>query len=169
MEHSHSSEATQFSASQEIPSILRNPSVHYHIYKSPPPVPILSQINPVHAPHPTYWRSILILSSHLYLGLPSGLFPSSFPTKTQYAPVLSPICATCPAHFILLDLITRTIFGEESRSLSSSLCSLLHSPVTMPLLGPNIPLCTLYSNTLSLRSSLSVSNQDSHPYKTGKL
>ena len=27
-------------------------------------------------PHPTSWRSILILSSHLRLGLPSGLFPS---------------------------------------------------------------------------------------------
>ena len=36
-------------------------------------------------PHiPTSWRSILTLSSHLRLGLPSGLFPSSFPTKTQY-------------------------------------------------------------------------------------
>ena len=37
-------------------------------------------------PHPTSWRSILILSTHLRLGLPSGLFPSCFPTKTLYAP-----------------------------------------------------------------------------------
>ena len=29
-------------------------------------------------PHPTSWRSISILSSHLRLGLPSGLFPSGF-------------------------------------------------------------------------------------------
>ena len=37
-------------------------------------------------PHPTSWRSMLILSTHLRLGLPSGLFPSGFPTKTLYAP-----------------------------------------------------------------------------------
>jgi hypothetical protein len=63
-------------------------------------------------------------------------------------------------------LITRIIFGDEYRSLSSSLCSLLHSPVTPSLLGPNIPLSTLLSNTLSLCSSLSVTDQVSHPYKT---
>ena len=44
-------------------------------HKCPPPVPILIRLDPVHTPHPTSWRSILILSSHLRLGLPSGLFP----------------------------------------------------------------------------------------------
>jgi len=32
-----------------------------------------------------------MVSSHLRLGLPSGLFPSGFPTRTLYTPVLSPI------------------------------------------------------------------------------
>jgi hypothetical protein len=42
-------------------------------------------------PHPTSWRSAKILSTHLRLGLPSGLFPSSFPTKTLYTPLSSPV------------------------------------------------------------------------------
>ena len=50
------------------------------------------------------------------------------------------------------------------------LCSFLHSPVTSSLLGPNILLNTLFSNTLSLRSSLILSDHVSHPYKTtGKI
>jgi hypothetical protein len=61
-------------------------------------------------------------------------------------------------------LITRIIFGDEYKSLSSCLCSLLHSPVASSLLGPNILLSTLFSNTLSLCSSLSVRDQVSHPY-----
>ena len=48
----------------------------------------LSWSSPIQSiyPHPTSWRSILILSTHLRLGLPSGLFPSGFPTKTLYTP-----------------------------------------------------------------------------------
>jgi len=166
MQQSPSWKTNQFSASQEVLRILWNPQVHYHIHKCPPPVPIPSQLHPVHTPTSTSWRSILILSSHLWLGIPSGLFPSCFPTKTLNTPLLSPIRATCPTHLILLYFITRTIFGEEYRSLSSSLCSFLHSPVTSSLLGQNILLCTLFSNTLGLCSYLNVSDQVSHPYKT---
>ena len=80
------------------------------------------------------------------MGLPRGLFPSGFPTKTLY---LSPILATCPTLVILLDLITR-IISDEFRSLCFSLCSLLYSPGTLSLLDPPIFFSTLSSDTLSL-------------------
>ena len=55
-----------------------------------------------------------ILSPSLHLGLPSGLFPSGFSTKTLYK-LLIPKRATFPAHSILLDLITQTVFGKVYR------------------------------------------------------
>ena len=102
MQQSPSWEANWFSASQEIPRILLKPKVHYRIYKCPPPVPILSQLDPVHTPHISLPEDpSLLLSSHLHLGLPSGLLPSGFPTKTLYTPLLSRMRTTCPAHLIL--------------------------------------------------------------------
>ena len=117
--------ANWFAASQEIPRISRNPKDHYRTHKRPPTVPILGQPNPVHIPtshlleirpniiHPSAPRS------------PHWLLPSGFSTKTLYTPLSSPMRATCPAHLILLDFITRTILGEEYKWFSSSLCNLL--------------------------------------------
>jgi len=87
MVQSPSWEANRFAASQEIPRISRNPKVHYRTHKRPPPVTWASPIQSIY-PHPTFRRSILILSTHLRLGLPSGLFPSAFPTTTLYTPPL---------------------------------------------------------------------------------
>ena len=86
---------------------------------------------------------------------PKPCLQLSFPTHMPYT----------PPHLIL-DLITRTTFGEEYRSLSSCVCSFLHSPVTFSKKSPQHPILKY----LQPRSSLSVSDQVSHPYKTtGKI
>jgi len=82
--------------------------------------------------------SILILFSHLHLDMPGGLFLSRFPTIILYTPLLSPMRVTCPAHLILLYLITRNIFSNTL---------ILHC---------------------SLSCSLNVSDQVSRPYKNDR-
>jgi len=58
-------EANRFSASQEIPRILRSPKVHWLIHQSAAPVPILSQINQFYGPQ------IHFLKIHFNNALPS--------------------------------------------------------------------------------------------------
>ena len=107
---------------------------------------------------------VLILPCHLCLCLPSCLFPSGFPAKTICTPLLFPIHTTCLAHLILLDVIAQIVFCEKYGLWCQSLCAFLHFPVTSSLLGPNIFLNTLFSNTLTLCSFLHMSAQVAHPY-----
>jgi len=86
MVQSPSWEANWFAASKEIPRISRNPNVHYRTHKPPPLVPIFGQPNPVHIPTSHLLEIHPNIIHHLHLGLPSGFFPSGFPTKTLYTP-----------------------------------------------------------------------------------
>ena len=106
MQQSPSWEANQFSASKEIPRILWNVKVHYHIYICLSPFPIPSQINPVHA------RTSHFLKIHLNIIHPSMPGSSKWPLSLRFPhqiPIYTPLLPhTCysPAHLILLDLIT---------------------------------------------------------------
>jgi hypothetical protein len=119
---------------KDFPAFYETQGVHYHIHKSSSLVPILSQTNPVHTNHNISTRSILILSTHLHLGLPSptNLLPSNFPTNNLYTFLFSPIHATCLAHLIL-NLIILIILGEAYKLQSSSLCSFLYPHHFNPL------------------------------------
>jgi len=89
-------------------------------------------------PHSTSRRSILILSFNLRLGFPSGLFSSSVPHQNSPRICLAPHTCHIPSPSHFPDFIARNIFSAEFRYYSSSLCSLLHSPLTSSFLGPNI-------------------------------
>jgi len=122
MEQSPLWQANNRSVSQEIIHLSWN----YRVHKSPSLVIILSQMNPVHIFH---LQAVLSKFSHQsFLPIHHGSYPC-------YMPV----------HPIIHDLITLIIFGEALKLLSSSLRSLLQSPVTSSLLCLNILLSTAFS------------------------
>ena len=106
-----------------------------------------------------------LLSSHLRLGISRGPFPVDLSVTSTVLKEELPafILATCPANlfiFLFYHPDYMITLGERYRLCSSSLWSLLHSPLSS-LMGPNIRLGILFSNILSLNSSLL-----SQPYST---
>jgi hypothetical protein len=95
MQHSPSSEANPFSASQEIPRILRNPKFHNRIRKSSPPVPVLNHIDPVHA-SPSH-----LLKVHFNIILPPTLRSSKWSLSIRYPP--DPLCKSLIPPYVLHD------------------------------------------------------------------
>ena len=170
MEQSPSWEAKRFSASQEIPSISWNPNVYYSVSKANHL--FLSWARSIQSVPPTSH----FLKIYLIIILPYTPGSSTWSLSLGF-PKQNPVCSF---HFPHTGYMSRSshsswfdhtnIFDEEYRSLSSSLCSFLHSPVTWSLLGPNVLLSILSLNTLTLRSSLNVSDQVSYTQNTtGKI
>ena len=135
MDQSSFWEANRFSASQEIARILWKLAVHYHIHKCPPPVPILSQSDLVHA----FTSHFLKIQLNSFLPSTPGSFKWSlslrFPNQSLYTPQLSPYMLHAPPIPFSI-FITRTILDEEYRSLSSSLCSFFPFPCYLVSLRP---------------------------------
>jgi len=77
-------------------------------------VPILSYMKPIHNFPLISLISILILYSHLRLGLKNGLFPSGSPTKIGYAFNINP----CVLHALpIIGLITGHSFSACGRAI----------------------------------------------------
>ena len=91
IQQSPSWDANWFLVNQKIPHILWNLKFHYRIHKCPPPVPILSQNNPVHAPTSHF------LKIHLNIILPAMPESSKWSLSLRF-PHQNPIYASHLTH-----------------------------------------------------------------------
>jgi hypothetical protein len=131
---------------------------------------------PYHEPDQiSYYHPILFLCDNfniirtpVYVFLDMSFLGYTY--QNSILPSLRPHECCMPNRLNLLDLIILIKLGDMYKLWSSSLCSFLQPSITSSLFGPNILLNTLFSNTLSLCSSLNVRLLVSHPYRTtGKI
>jgi hypothetical protein len=98
-------------------------------------------------------NSILILSSHLCLGLPSGLFPSGFPTKpyTRLSP--PPIRATCPTHLTNCSIPINASFPSTLRNVMFAVLQFHSCGTVGNKRRPEVMYLVRYSDSLHARWS----------------
>jgi hypothetical protein len=77
---------------QEIPRLLWIQKVHYRVHKSPPPTPVLSQVNPLHSPR-THFRKI-----HFSIVLP---FTPRYMKQAHSSSVVWPVGRTVSGVFVV--------------------------------------------------------------------
>lgn len=83
-----------YSFTQYISSLLCSLKFDNHVHRILSVVPVLNLMNSVSTLLLSFFKIFIILSFHLCQGLPSGFYPSGFPSKTLYAVVIS----TCMLH-----------------------------------------------------------------------
>jgi hypothetical protein len=109
-----------FSATQEMPVILRNPTVHYRVYKSPPVAPVRSNQS---TPSRAIFRSLFYFILPSTYGSPNWRL-SGFAANILCVFVVCTIHSTFPAHLFLLGFIIRIIIGYEHK-LEAPVCNFL--------------------------------------------
>jgi hypothetical protein len=114
MEQSPSWEANHFSASQEIPRILKNPKVHYHIHNSPPTVSILSHGNAIHAPPPG--QLVLIFNYNIILPSTRGSSKWSLSLSLRF-PHQNPTCTSTLPHACYMPRPSHSSFFDQPNNI----------------------------------------------------
>jgi hypothetical protein len=123
-----SGEASSCTAAQDFPNTLWTPKVITVFTRA------LHWAKWIQSLPPHLFSKIYFNSIHLCIGLPSGLFPSGFPTKVVYAFLLTPIRATCPLfHLPWLDNPLHTRQSVQDTKLHS----FFQLSITSSLFGPN--------------------------------
>jgi hypothetical protein len=89
------------------------PELHYHVHNRPPPIPLLSHMDPVNINIPNIFKINCNIILNPRQDLPSGFFPSGSPTAICYAFLVSSISATHLTRFFLLDFIILKMPGKE--------------------------------------------------------